>query len=301
MVHNTVDWQAISTHISDTTGQYFEVQTHYPIAGGCINHVYRIEGAGQNYFVKLNDVNKLDMFIAEAMGLAELGQPAVIKVPVPICWGKTSEHAYLVLEYLLLRRDNLQYSSAKFGQQLAVMHHVSCTPVPFGWYRDNYIGTSLQTNTLTFDWVEFWRHQRLGYQLQLAAKNGYYGELQNLGMQLMEELDLFFTTYQPFNSLLHGDLWSGNYDVDIHGEPVIFDPAMYYGDREADIAMTELFGGFHSSFYDAYQATWKLDEGYTVRKNLYNLYHILNHLNLFGGGYLAQAERMMRQLLSELH
>ncbi|ALG67079.1 fructosamine kinase family protein [Beggiatoa leptomitoformis] len=301
MVHNTIDWQAISTHISNTTGQYFEVQTHYPIAGGNINYAYRIEGAGQNYFVKLNTFDKFDMFVAEAMGLAELGQPAVIKVPVPICWGKTAEHAYLVLEYLPLRRDNLQQTSSKFGQQLAVMHRVSCAPAPFGWYRNNYIGTTPQTNTLAYDWVDFWCKNRLGYQLQLAHDNGYIGEIQELGARLLTEVALFFTTYKPYNSLLHGDLWSGNYDIDIHGEPVIFDPAMYYGDREADIATTELFGGFHTSFYDAYQATWALDEGYTVRKNLYNLYHVLNHLNLFGGSYLAQAERIMHQLLSELH
>ncbi|HLF24376.1 MAG TPA: fructosamine kinase family protein, partial [Burkholderiales bacterium] len=134
--------------------------------------------------------------------------------------------------------------------------------------------------------------------LDLAKRNGYAGKLQDAGEKLLARVAQFFAGYAPASSLLHGDLWSGNAAQDGAGAPVLFDPAVYYGDREADIAMTELFGGFSSSFYAAYRSTFPLDSGYTVRKNLYNLYHVLNHLNLFGGGYLRQAERMIDALLA---
>jgi fructosamine-3-kinase len=174
-----------------------------------------------------------------------------------------------------------------------------CESGRFGWHRDNTIGSTPQINDPSDDWITFYRDHRLGFQYQLAADHGY-GELMPSGQQLMDCLDQFFADYKPRASLLHGDLWSGNYAIDQNGQPVIFDPAVYYGDREADLAMTELFGGFSARFYAAYNDAYPLDAGYKVRKNLYNLYHILNHLNLFGGGYLGQAERMTRQLLSEV-
>jgi len=294
---NEVDWHSIATHISQVSGQAFQIQTAYPVTGGCVNEAYRIEGMGKNYFVKLNKASHLEMFAAEAAGLAELAQPAVIRVPFPQCWGSTGEHAYLVMEYLALRGDT-EHSTVALAQQLAVMHQVS--KFPFGWYRNNYIGSNLQDNAVESDWVKFWRRHRLGFQLELAAQNGYTGKLQSLGDELLQDFGLFFTSYTPYPSLLHGDLWSGNYGIDIQGQPIIFDPAVYYGDREVDIAMTELFGGFPAQFYEAYQECWPLDAGYPTRKVLYNLYHILNHLNLFGGSYLAQSERMIAWLLSEL-
>lgn len=297
MVHTMVDWQMIADHISKTTGQQFQIQTHYSIAGGCINQAYRIEGNGQNYFVKLNSAAYHDMFEAEAGGLAELAQPAVIKVPVPVCWGIAGTYAYLVTEYIALRGDSNSAGSS-LGHQLAVMHQVMRTP--YGWHRDNYIGSTVQVNTLENSWETFWRKHRLGYQLELAARNGYSGQLQQKGEQLLAHVNQFFTDYIPSPSLLHGDLWAGNYASDIENQPVIFDPAIYYGDRETDLAMTELFGGFSAQFYATYEETWPLDVGYKTRKHLYNLYHVLNHLNLFGGGYLNQAERTIERLLSEV-
>jgi fructosamine-3-kinase len=148
--------------------------------------------------------------------------------------------------------------------------------------------------------VEFWRTQRLGFQLRLAAGNGYGGRLQTQGERLLTELPALLAGHTPPAALLHGDLWSGNYSVDVGGAPVIFDPALYYGDRETDLAMTELFGGFSPRFYQAYNDAYPLSEGYRLRKSLYNLYHVLNHLNLFGGGYLAQAEQLLGGLLREL-
>jgi fructosamine-3-kinase len=217
-------------------------------------------------------------------------------VPTPIVFGQSETHSFLVLEYLEFGRSSA-VSERLLGQQLAQLHQ-QAQPY-FGWHRDNTIGSTLQINSQNEDWLNFWREQRLGFQLQLAAKNGYGGRLQTLGERLSGELSVLFSDYQPVPSLLHGDLWAGNAATDKQGKPVIFDPACYYGDREADLAMTELFGGFGSDFYAAYQAVWALDVGYQTRKSLYNLYHILNHLNLFGGGYLRQAETMMASLLAE--
>jgi fructosamine-3-kinase len=167
----------------------------------------------------------------------------------------------------------------------------------FGFAQDNYIGTTAQRNKWTDDWIIFWHENRLGFQLDLAAKNAYGEELQLLGKRLLEELPAYFDGYTPRPSLLHGDLWSGNNAYLADGTPTIFDPAVYYGDRECDIAMTELFGTQPATFYDAYRAEWPLHHGYEMRRDLYNLYHVLNHANMFGGGYVRQAVGMMRRLL----
>jgi len=294
---DTEHWVAIAQHISQSTHKKFAIEHTYSITGGCINEAFRVEGAGQQYFVKLNQAEHHDMFTAEAAGLAELSQPAVIKIPLPVCYGSTGEYAYLVTEYCASHTDT-HPSHALLGQQLAVLHQV--TQQYFGWFRNNRIGTTLQKNDLTDDWVKFWCQQRLGFQLQLAAHHGYTDDLQDKGHRLLEGVHHFFSNYTPLPSLLHGDLWSGNFAVDIKGQPIIFDPAVYYGDRETDIALTELFGGFDKQFYATYNDVWELDAGYLARKPLYNLYHILNHLNLFGGNYLGQAKHTISQLLSEL-
>ena len=173
------------------------------------------------------------------------------------------------------------------------------TRAEFGWVRDNTIGATPQPNTPDPDWVRFWARQRLGFQLALAARNGHGGALQRLGETLLGRLpDLL--DHAPAPSLLHGDLWGGNLGYMRDGEPVIYDPAVYYGDREADLAMTELFGGFGGDFYAAYREAWPLDPGYASRRDLYNLYHVLNHLNLFGGGYLGQALNLLGRLLAQV-
>jgi fructosamine-3-kinase len=185
-----------------------------------------------------------------------------------------------------------------FGQQLAHLHRH--TRDQFGWHRDNTIGSTLQPNTPANDWLVFWRQQRLGFQLALAEQRDASRSLLRKGDELLQLMDGLFSDHQPQPSLLHGDLWSGNYAITREGDPIIFDPAVYFGDREADLAMTELFGGFPRRFYAAYNEAWPLDSGYQVRKTFYNLYHILNHFNMFGGGYAGQAERMTEKLLSEL-
>ena len=294
-----MDWNTIAKHIHDATGEPFTLRASSSVGGGCINSAFRLEGEEKSYFIKLNSANQLEMFVAEAEGLQEMQAAAAIRVPKPVCYGTQSGKAYLVMENLEMGGSGNKASMQQFGHELAAMHRY--TKPEFGWHRDNTIGSTPQPNTRSDDWLEFWRQHRLDYQLQLAGRNGARGNLLQKGDRLLSDLDEFFTDYQPEASLLHGDLWSGNYGITRKGEPVIFDPAVYFGDREADIAMTELFGGFGRAFYDAYNEAWPLDQGYSVRKTFYNLYHILNHFNLFGGGYGSQAGSMIDSLLSELH
>ena len=284
----------IAEEISRATGSRFRPLRRSPVTGGCINRAEIIESRGERYFLKLNQPQCLDMFAAEAAGLRELGQASAIRVPAPVCWGIADGHSYLVLEYLALSRGDAG-TAEELGRGLAKLHQVRGER--FGWHRNNTIGTTPQNNVPSEDWGDFWGRQRLGFQLQLAARNGYRGALQRDGERLRAALPALLDGHRPQPSLLHGDLWGGNYAADQNGKPVIFDPAVYFGDREADLAMTELFGGFPATFYEAYRERLPLDSGYPIRKELYNLYHILNHLNLFGGGYQAQAERMLASLL----
>lgn len=237
------------------------------------------------------------MFAAEADGLVALAAAGAVRVPTPLCHGVADGYAFLALEYLALGSAS-GAAQEQLGRQLATLHRV--TQPQFGWHRDNTIGSTPQLNAPTDHWPEFLRERRLRFQLQLAARQAAGRPAIALGEQLLVQLDGFFAGYRPRPSLLHGDLWSGNAAQTIDGDPAIFDPAVYFGDRETDVAMTELFGGFSTRFYGAYREAWPLDPGYGVRRDLYNLYHVLNHANLFGGGYWSQAERMMERLLAEI-
>ncbi|MFC1536679.1 fructosamine kinase family protein [Pseudomonadota bacterium] len=290
-------WKQISDTLQQSAGSG-KIINRQSISGGSINSAYRIDTeSNHSFFVKLNREALLPMFEAEMDGLNELRKPSAIRVPEPTLCGAGKGYAWIITEFIPFGRAGGD-SESLFGNQFAAMHRFHSDR--FGWYRDNTIGSTPQINRWDDNWVAFFRDQRLGFQLELAADNGYKGSLQTKGEQLQVNLGSFFESYKPASSLMHGDLWGGNKGVDETGNPVIFDPAVYYGDREADLAMTSLFGGFSSRFYDAYNEAWPLDEGYSVRKTLYNLYHILNHANLFGGGYAMQAEGMMDQLLSEL-
>jgi protein-ribulosamine 3-kinase len=285
----------LAAAIGRATGSAFEVRSHETAHGGDISESFKLGDGSRSFFVKSQAASRLDLFEAEAAGLAELAAANAVRVPRVICRGVAAGRAYLVLEHLSLQSRG---DAASLGRRLAQQHRVSAER--FGDARDNWIGATPQPNAWTDDWVDFWREQRLGFQLQLAAQNGYGGALQRDGETLMAQLDGFFGDTCPAPSLLHGDLWGGNHGFLADGEPVIFDPAAYYGDRECDLAMSELFGGFAPVFHAAYREAWPLDPGYATRRTLYNLYHILNHANMFGGGYAAQAHRMIAQLLAEL-
>jgi fructosamine-3-kinase len=290
----------IGEHISRATGETFRPHHDYPRGGGCISEGVVLADGAQMFFIKLNHAARLPMFEAEIDGLQRLAATRTLRVPVPIVCGVVDSQSFLALEYLPLEDSD---APEHLAEQLIALHQH--TDTHFGLARDNFIGTNEQCNTPSLDWVSFWSSCRLQPQLERAARNDLDPAILALADQLIEAMPALFTDYRPRPSLLHGDLWGGNYGY-VAGEggapsqPVIFDPAVYFGDREADIAMTELFGGFPPRFRHAYEAAWPLDPGYGVRRQLYNLYHVLNHFNLFGGSYAAQAQRLLQRLLSEV-
>lgn len=300
-------WTQIASRISEVTGKTFEINQRRSVAGGCINQGYAVIGNTGTYFVKLNQASKLEMFEAEALGLRQMLATKTIRVPKPICVGTAVEFAYIVLEWLELGSGNNTQSWEALGSQLAAMHcwhsfssSTSSNPAEFrgdqnkfGWDVNNTIGSTPQINTWTSNWAEFFAEYRLGYQFKLAQRRGGHFPLEAKVMAAVPKL----LNHQPQPSVVHGDLWGGNAGITTSGEPVIFDPAAYIGDREVDLAMTELFGGFPTAFYRGYHDICAMEEGYKRRKILYNLYHILNHFNLFGGGYGSQANRMMEQII----
>jgi fructosamine-3-kinase len=288
-------WNEISAQITQATGNHFEVDARQSLSGGCINQVYLISdwrGTPNRYLLKLNQASLIEMFVAEATGLSELGATATMKVPTPICWGSQS---YLVLEYLDLTARANSHGWSEMGGDLARLHQYrSSDRQRFGWQIDNTIGSTPQINTWDNDWARFFTDRRIGFQLQLARqKGGHFPK----AAALLDAIPQILANYQPHPALVHGDLWSGNASFTTAGIPVIFDPATYWGDREVDLALTELFGGFPAAFYQGYERVYPLDRGYSQRKELYNLYHILNHYNLFGGSYRATANRTIDLLL----
>ncbi|MGB3513278.1 MAG: fructosamine kinase family protein [Microcoleaceae cyanobacterium] len=286
-------WKKIAEHITQVTGEKFEVSNHHSVGGGCINTGYKLTDGNRNYFVKLNQASQVAMFEAEALGLKQMCQTQTILLPKSICYGTEGNNSYIVLEWLDLDGRSNDKSWEEMGHNLAALHHYQ-SKSEFGWDINNTIGSTPQINTWARDWAEFWAENRIGYQLKLAKRRGGSFSQSDRLVKIIPEL---LAGHKPQPSLVHGDLWGGNAGVTADGEPVIFDPATYWGDREVDIAMTELFGGFPNAFYRGYNEAWPLDDGYKQRKTLYNLYHILNHFNIFGGGYGSQAERMIQQIL----
>ena len=267
------------------------------VGGGSISECVRWDSEGGALFVKRGPEDRFEMFSAEADGLCELAGASALRVPRVLGVGTAPGQAFLALEWIEFGSATSRTDSA-LGAGLAQLHRV--TAPRFGWHRDNTIGATPQPNDWTDDWPGFFAARRLGFQLDLVERHSYGGRLIERGRLLCELLAAFFDSDHPQPSLLHGDLWGGNWAADASGDPVIYDPAVYYGDREADLAMTQLFGGFGRAFYQAYEAEWPLAPGAPRRVDLYNLYHVLNHLNLFGGGYGAQAEAMIGRLLAEL-
>lgn len=267
--------------------------------GGSINRCAVLHTTdGRPYFLKLNAPGALTAFEAEADGLHALAACDAFRIPRPLAWGSTADEAFLLLEYLDLRPVSSPEDGRRFALALAVLHRDACGP--FGWPRDNFIGATPQANTPEEGWARFFVNHRLRPQLRLAREKGYGTAIGREIEEALERVPALFLEYRPRPSLLHGDLWHGNAAVSPDGTPVLFDPAVYRGDRETDIAMTELFGGFPTAFYAAYRTANPLADGYEERKTLYSLYHVLNHLNLFGRAYLGQVERMIRSVVATL-
>lgn len=265
------------------------------LQGGAINRNGVITQGSKRYFIKVNKAERLPMFEAEAEGLHELANTDSLMVPRALCAGTAGDHAFLVLEYLELVGHG---DERALGEGLAALH--GRTSRRYGWHRDNTIGLTPQRNTPAQDWAEFWREQRLGYQLQLAVDRGHGRELAGPGGRLLEAVPQLLAGHHPPAAVLHGDLWGGNKAFLRDGQPVLFDPAVYHGDPETDLAMCALFGGFSAEFFATYEANRPPRPGHTLRRDLYQLYHVLNHLNLFGAGYLGQAMTLVRRLLAAL-
>jgi protein-ribulosamine 3-kinase len=290
-------WAAIGAELERVTGLRCAPEPAERVAGGSINRCYRwLTGSGA-LFVKVAARADLPMLQAEADGLAELGRARALRVPRVHACGSGAAAAFLALEWLEAGVADAA-CAARLGAGLAALHGV--TAGAFGWRRDNTIGSTAQANGTLASWPEFFRERRLRPQLALAVTNGFGPLLGERGERLLEATGALLAGHCPQASLLHGDLWGGNWLATADGEPAIFDPAVYFGDRETDLAMTQLFGGFAPAFHVAYAAAAPLPDGAGLRRELYNLYHVLNHANLFGGGYAQQARRMIDGLLAQL-
>jgi len=258
------------------------------LSGGCISDAFKVTtDNGSNFFLKYNSSDSNDMFIKEANGLKELAKANAIRISEVLSF----DEDFILLEYIPTGNKKKNFFE-EFGSSFAKMH--KHTSESFGFNEDNYIGSNPQKNipdeNEKSSWVNFYFNKRILYQLQLAEGLGNSTPELRKGISKLEnKIQEIIGDKQEKPSLLHGDLWGSNYMVDENGNAVLIDPAVYYGHREADLGMTKLFGGFSSEFYRAYVETFPLEDGYDYRENIYKLYHVLNHLNLFGGGYYSQA------------
>ena len=278
-------------------GQAASVEWSEPVSGGDINEAFHLLlTSGEEVFLKLNARAEENFFLAEAHGLKCMKECGA-SVPEVLAVGKLSDGAaYLLLSYVRSSARKSDYWS-RLGYMLGDMHRAETGRFTkkgnFGLDRDNFIGATKQVNKPKAGWIEFFRENRLGFQLKLAAH--YFDKEDKRRLRrILDHLEEFLTEPE-FPSLLHGDLWGGNVMSDSQGMPMLIDPAVYVGHHEADLAMTELFGGFDPAFYDAYHEVIPREPGYADRRELYNLYHLLNHLNLFGGAYLASVRRILKR------
>jgi len=285
-------WQSIERDITKVIGEQFSIKHKQLVTGGDINLCYWLSDYQHNYFIKLNDKSRLQQFDAEVYSLTKIKQLNTISCPEVITTGTTLDKSYLVLEYL-----PFHHASTKnwwlFGKQLAHMHQKS-SHGQFGWQHDNFIGNTRQPNDWQSNWRTFFAEQRIGWQLQLLAEKSIkLGDIDYI-ISICHDALLH---HQVSPCLVHGDLWQGNVGFTEEGG-YIFDPASYYGDREVDIAMTELFGHMPEEFYQGYQAVYPLEKGYEKRKLIYNFYHTLNHANLFAGIYIEQSKAKLAHILA---
>lgn len=261
------------------------------LSGGDISQVFLLEAQERNFVLKVNDVSKLNMFLAEALGLKNLRKPDILSVPKVFGVDKFETKSYILLEYIKTGKANRKTYS-EFGEKLAALHQVSSEK--FGFVQDNYIGSLSQSNQQHILWEEFYWYERIQPQMRLAARCGL------LSKQEMPSKDKFiqvikneFVPHPP--GLLHGDLWNGNYMIDANGDAVLIDPSVYYGHPMMDLGMTRLFDGFPKEFYDAYFYNSSISGNMDVQVELSQLYYLLVHLNLFGRGYHSSVLRILKK------
>lgn len=289
--------RAVARRLGEAGGEEVEIASAVPVGGGSINRAYRVDLAGgRRLFVKAHDSAPRAMFEREAEGLAALVAASALRVPREPLPGAAGGVSFLAMEWIESGRPGAGFFE-RFGRGFARLHRTTAAR-RFGFAHDNWLGASPQPNGWTGDWVEFWRRHRLGHQLRLARANGLSDRtLDRLGDRLAARLGEWIDLPEEPPCLLHGDLWGGNYLAGADGEPVLIDPACYYGHREADLAMTRLFGGFSPEFYRAYEEEWPLPPGSAERLAIYELYHLLNHLNLFGRSYRGRCVAILERLV----
>ncbi|HYC84786.1 MAG TPA: fructosamine kinase family protein [Chryseosolibacter sp.] len=265
-----------------------------PMSGGCINEAGKLVTTRGVYFLKWNDLDRFpEMLATERAGLDLLAASNSFKIPEVICTGVTASHQFMLMELIVPSTKSPLFWN-RFGELLATLH--KCTSSQYGLDHDNYIGSLPQRNKPNQSWVMFFIQQRLQAQLDLyVGRRDLRADVRRAFDKLFAKLPDLLVTERP--TLLHGDLWSGNLMVDAAGLPCVIDPAVYYGNREVDIAMTHLFGGFDKSFLDSYHATFPLEEGFDDRLQLYNLYPLLVHVNLFGDSYLSQVVSILNRFV----
>jgi fructosamine-3-kinase len=285
-----------------------ELSTVQPVGGGDISQAARVEAGGRAYLVKWHSrppqpqPGWLEMFEAEAAGLALLASAQAVRVPVVYGHGAAQAGAvpaYIVMEWIergsrYAALLDQRTASEALGRQLAALHRA--TAPAYGLDHGNYCGATPQDNRWLPTWIEFYGQRRLGFQMELAGRQGLMPTERRRRLErLIDRLDRWIDESACRPSLLHGDLWGGNWLVDAAGQPVLIDPAVTYGEREAELAMCRLFGGFPADFFAAYDAAWPPAPGRDERVPLYQLYHLLNHLNLFGEGYGGQVDGILRR------
>jgi protein-ribulosamine 3-kinase len=282
--------QSIAAFLKDYTGKAVTLNSTIPLGGGCINEAVKILSSAGVYFAKYNLTETYPgMFACEAAGLNLLRKVDKIHIPEVIHHGDAEKYSYLLLEFI--HSESRQYNFWEvFGRSLAAIHKQ--THLLYGLDQDNYIGSLPQCNFQHADWTSFFILERLQPMVKKARDKGEISlQLAGKFELLFSKLNAYFPNEKP--ALLHGDLWNGNYIVDYKGYPCLIDPAVYFGHREMDLAMTKLFGGFAPPFYESYTNAFSLEKGWEERVDLFNLYPLLVHVNLFGGGYASQVKEIV--------
>lgn len=286
-------WQAIAQQLSETLSIHYRIVEKEKLEGGELHDCYVISDDTERYFVKVNQRDFIHHYELEAENLKLLAESQSITVPIPILVGTTKNHAFIILNYLPTKPLDDPEQSYLFGQQLAKLHQWG-EQKEYGFDVENHLGMLVQPNSWHKKWAIFFAEQRIGWQLQLLKEKGI--DLVDID-EFVELIKQKLGPHIPRPSLLHGALWSNNVAQSVMG-PIAYDPACYWGDRECDLAATELFGGFKPEFYQGYENAYPLDARYEERKNIYNLYLLLSYCNHFSGRYLAQADAMIKNLLA---
>lgn len=278
--------------LEEVTGETAELLSVSPVGGGDINEAYRFETTLGTYFVKKNSSSRFpQMFEKEALGLKILADAEEIPVPEVMTCDETGEEAFLIMKYIPPGTKSTDFWET-FGRRLAALHRH--TDEMFGLDHDNYIGSLHQSNRRHRSWTDFFREERLQFQVKMARDAGRIdSDTIRKFERFYQKLEDIFPVEPP--ALIHGDLWGGNFIVNPEGEAVIIDPAVYYGHREMDLGMSQLFGGFHHEFYEAYNRHYSLEPGWQKRLDYCNLYPLMVHVNLFGGGYLGSVKSILKR------